>query len=132
MAFLKNLFFRHSKGITDYFSDAVRIYAFKGEEDAQWAAIVAAKVAGKKQRKIMIGQLSRMISNVIKNYPHKPSRKLIANRLFTLKEEIESKNGSPRDSRDEMEKLLALNEEYLYCLNHADPSIFRRKYPKYF
>ena len=49
MTFLKNFLFRHSKGVTEYFSDAVRIYAFKGEEDARWAAVVAAKVAGKKQ-----------------------------------------------------------------------------------
>jgi hypothetical protein len=57
MAFLKDFLFRHSKGVTEYFSDVVRIYAFKRGEDARWAAVAAAKVAGKKQRKFMIGCL---------------------------------------------------------------------------
>jgi len=132
MAFLKNLLFRHSKGVMDYFSDAVRIYAFKAEEDARWAAVVAAKVAGKKQRKSMIGELSHMMSNVLKNYPNKPARKTLADRLLSLQEQIESGNGNSGDAREDEEKLLKLNEEYLYSLRHGDSSIFRRKYPQCF
>ena len=132
MAFLKNLFFRHSKGVMDYFSDAVRIYAFKTEEDARWAAVVAAKVAGKKQRKFMIDHLAQMTSNVLKNYPNKPARKTLAERIASLREEIESRNGNPRDAREAEEKLLKLNEEYLYSLRHGDSSIFRRKHPQCF
>ena len=132
MAFLKNLLFRHSKGVMDYFSDAVRIYAFKAEEDARWAAVVAAKVAGKKQRKSMIGQLAQMTSNVLKNYPNKPARKTLAERIVSLREEIESRNGKSRDAREAEEKLLKLNEEYLYSLRHGDSSIFRRKHPQCF
>ena len=132
MAFLKNLFFRHSKGVMDYFSDAVRIYAFKAEEDARWAAVVAAKVAGKKQRKSMIGELSHMMSNVLKNYPNKPARKTLADRLLSLQEQIESGNGNSGDAREAEEKLLKLNEEYLSSLRCADSSIFRRKHPKCF
>ena len=132
MAFLKNLFFRHSQGVMDYFSDAVRIYAFKAEEDARWAAVVAAKIAGKKQRKFMIGHLAQMTSNVLKNYPNKPARKTLADRIVSLREEIESSNGNPREAREAEEKLLKLNEEYLYSLRHGDSSIFRRKHPKCF
>ena len=132
MAFLKNLLFRHSKGVMDYFSDAVRIYAFKAEEDARWAAVVAAKVAGKKQRKSMIGELSHMMSNVLKNYPNKPARKTLADRLLSLQEQIESGNGNSGDAREDEEKLLKLNEEYLSSLLCADSSIFRRKHPKCF
>ena len=132
MAFLKNLIFRHSNGIMDYFSDAVRIYAFKTEEDARWAAVLAAKVAGKKQRKFMIDHLAQMASNVLKNYPNKPARKTLADRIVSLREEIESRNGNPRDAREVEEKLLKLNEEYLYSLRHGDSSIFRRKHPQCF
>jgi hypothetical protein len=113
----------------DYFSDAVRIYAFKAEEDARWAAVVAAKIAGKKQRKFMTGHLAQMTSNVLKNYPNKPARKTLADRIVSLREEIESSNGNPREAE---EKLLKLNEEYLDSLRHGDSSIFRRKHPKCF
>ena len=132
MAFLKDFLFRHSKGVTEYFSDAVRIYAFKGEEDARWAAIVAAKVAGKKQKKFMIGQLAQMASNVLKNYPNKPARKTLSDRILSLQEEIKSRNGNSRDAREAEEKLLRLNGEYLSGLRNSDSSIFRRKHPKIF
>lgn len=132
MAFLKDFLFRHSKGVTEYFSDAVRIYAFKGEEDARWAAIAAAKVAGKKQRKYMIVQLAQMASNVLKNYPHKPARKTLSDRILSLQGEIVPSNGNTRDSREAEEKLLQLNAEYLDSLRNADSSIFRRKYPNIF
>ena len=132
MTFLKNLLFRHSKGITDYFSDALRVYAFQGEEDARWAAIVAARVAGKRQRKFMSDRLSRMMSNVLKHHPDKSTRKLMADRLSSLQQEIAPRNGGVKDAREEKEKLSRLNEEYMGCLHRADPSIFRRKYPKFF
>jgi hypothetical protein len=132
MAFLKNLLFRHSKGVMDYFSDAVRIYAFKGEEDARWAAVAAAKVAGKKQKKFMIDQLSHMMTNVLKNYPNKPARKNLADRLLYLQEEIESRNGNSRNVREAEEKLLKLNEEYCCSLRRGDSSVFRRKHPQCF
>jgi hypothetical protein len=132
MTILKNLLFRHSKGITDYFSDALRVYVLLGEEDARWAAIVAARVAGKRQRKFMAGRLSQMMSNIMKHYPDKTARKLMADRLSSLEQEIASRNGDAKGAREEKEKLSNLNEEYLGCLNRADPSIFRRKYPKYF
>jgi hypothetical protein len=132
MAFLKDFVFRHSKEITDYFSDAVRIYAFKGEEDARWAAVAAAKVAGKKQKKLMIDQLSHMMANVLKNYPNKLARKSLANRLLSLQEQIESGNRNSGDVREAEEKLSGMNEEYLSSLRQADSSIFRRRHPKYF
>jgi hypothetical protein len=132
MIFLKNFLFRHSQGVTDYFSDAVRIYAFKGEEDARWAAVVAAKMAGKKQRKSMIGKLTQMASNVLKNYANKPARKILADRILSLQEEIESRNRNPRYALEAEKKLSELNGEYLYCLCQGDSTIFRRKHPKCF
>jgi hypothetical protein len=132
MVFLRNFLFRHSKGVTEYFCDAVRIYAFKGEEDARWAAVVAAKVAGKKQRKSMIGQLAQMTSNVLKNYPNKSVRKTLVDRILSLQEEIESRTRNPRYVHEAEKKLLGLNGEYLYSLCQGDSSIFRRKHPRFF
>lgn len=132
MTFLKNFLFRHSKGVTEYFSDAVRIYAFKGEEDARWAAVVAAKMAGKKQRKSMIDRLAQMNSNVLKNYPNKPTRKILVDRISSLQDEIESKNRNPRYAVEAEKKLSELNGEYLYCLCQGDSTVFRRKHPQCF
>jgi hypothetical protein len=132
MAFLKNFLFRHSQGVTDFFSDAIRIYAFKGEEDARWAAVVAVSVAGNKQRRSMIGQLAQMTSNVLKNFPNKSARKILVDRILSLQEEIEASNRNPRYAKEAEKKLLELNGEYLYSLCQGDSSIFRRKHPKCF
>ncbi len=80
----------------------------------------------------MIGRLSQMVSNVLKHHPDKSTRKLMADRLTSIEQEIASINGGPKDAREEKEKLSRLNEEYLVCLHRADPSIFRRKHPRYF
>jgi hypothetical protein len=132
---LKNLLFRTSRGINDYFADAVRIYALRGEEDARCAAIAAARIAGKKQRRSMIEELSKMVSNVMKNYPHRAARKSIADRILFLKEELENKGWDSRDLRDlrtAKENLSKINAEYLSCLNQSDSSVFKRKYPNLF
>ena len=63
MTFLKNLLFRRSKRINDYFAVAVKVYILKGEEDARCAALASlasAKVAGEKQRKLMIENMGSM------------------------------------------------------------------------
>jgi hypothetical protein len=128
---LRNLLFRHSKKIHDYFTDAVRVYALRGEEDARCAAIVAAKVAGKKQRQSMVESLSKMAANVRRNSLDRMARKSIADRILLIKEEVNFKawrgTGFPEE-----EELSKMNAEYLSCLNRADPTIFKRKYPKLF
>ena len=132
VSFLKNVLFRPSKKINDYFVNAVRVYALRGEEDAGCAAIAAAKVVGKKQRLSMIEGLLKMASNVKKDYPYKIARKSIADRILFLKGEIEKKDWDSRDLREEKEKLSKINAEYLSCLDRFDPSVFQRKYPKLF
>ena len=132
MTFLKNLLFRYSKRINDYFADAVRVYVLKGEEDARCAALVSAKVAGEKQRKLMIENLSNMASNVMQNFPNKLTRKSLSDRLLSLKQDIESKNWDLKDVRGEKGEISKPISEYLSCLDQPDPSIFRRKYPELF
>jgi hypothetical protein len=126
------MLFRHSKRINDYFADAVRVYALRGEEDAGCAAILAAIVARKKQRRSMIEQLSKMVSNVMQYYPDKMARESIAERILFVKREVEFSDGNRKDLKEEKEKLSKMNAEYLACLNREDPSIFKRTYPNLF
>jgi hypothetical protein len=132
MIFLKSLLFRHSKSIRDYFADAVRIYILRGEEAARCAAIAAAKGAGKKQRQFMIESLSKMALNVMRNSPDRVTRKSIADRILSLKDAVELKDGRAGDFKAEIEKLSKMNEEYLASFNRADPSVFKRKHPQLF
>ncbi len=130
--FWKGMLFRHSKRIQDYFEDAVRVYALKGEEDAGCAAIVAAIVAGKKQRRSMIEELSKMASNVMQGHPGKMARQPIAERIIFLKRRVELGGGDRKGIKEEKEKLSKINAEYLSCLERGEPSIFKRKYPHLF
>jgi hypothetical protein len=132
MLFLKNLLFRHSKRINDYFADAVRIYALRGEEDAHWAALASAKAAGEKQRKLMLEHLSKMTSNVMQNVPDKLTRKSLCDRLLSLKQDIELRNWRLKNFGNEKGKISKPISEYLSCLGQADIFVFRRKYPELF
>ncbi len=130
--FWKGMLFRHSKRIKDYFEDAARVYALKGEEDAGCAAIVAAIVAGKKQRRSMIEELSKMAANVMQNYPDKMARESIAERILLLRREVRFCSGDRKGMKDKKEELAKINAEYLSCLNRGEPAIFKRKYPHLF
>jgi hypothetical protein len=129
---LQNLFSRRSQRKIDFFINAVRVYALKGEEDARCAAIAAVKGASKKQRRSMMESLSKMASNVTRNGPTQPALKPLAQRLTLLKEDLMSKDWEARDFEKEKDRLSELNEEYLSCLKRFDSSIFTRKYPHLF
>jgi hypothetical protein len=132
MIFLKKLLFRRSENIVQYFTNAVRVYVLKGEEDARCAALAMAKATGKRQRKFMIEQLSQMISNVKHSYPDNGTRKHLATRLLAIKEELELRDWGEGDAQAEKEKLSRMNEEYFSCLDRVDPSIFVKKHPRLF
>ncbi len=118
--------------MNDFFVNAVKVYALKGEEDARCAAIAAAKSSSKKQRKSMVALLVKMSVNVMQSYPDKAVRKSLCDRLLSLKKDIEIKDWGLGDGKQEEKKLAKINEEYRFCLNQADPSIFKRKYPTLF
>jgi hypothetical protein len=129
--FFRNFLFRHSRGIHEYFTDAVRIYALSGDEDARCAVIVAAKVAGKKQRQSMVESLSKMAGNVRRKPSERVAGKSIAERILGLMREVNFKDGGRKGLGGE-EMFSKMNGEYLSCLNRGDPSIFKRKYPGLF
>jgi hypothetical protein len=132
MSLLKYFPFRRSKKINEYFNNAVRVYALRGEEDAGYAAIAAARASGEKHKHPMIEELSKMASNVMKNYPDKIARKSIADRIIFLKREIENLRWDSNDLKEGKERLSKANAEYLSCLNRIDPSVFKQKHPNLF
>lgn len=132
LPFLRKWFFRRSKKIHDFFTSATRVYVLNGEEDARCAAVAAAGMATRKQRKAMIKELENIASNVMQSYPDKNKRKMLANRILSLKETIESFGVRPDNDREETKKLSIMNKEYFSCLNEGDPSVFCRRHPKLF
>ena len=129
---LRNLLGRRSQAMSEFFINAVRVYALKGEEDARCAAIAAAKAARKKQRKSMMASLSKMAENATRNGPAQDAFKALAYRLTLLKKDLTSKDWKARDFEKEKDRLSQLNEEYLSCLKRFDSSVFSRKYPQLF
>ena len=118
--------------MVQYFSNAARVYVLKEEEDARCAALAAAKIAGKRQRKTMLNLLSQMNANVLSRYPDKSARDLLSRRILSLIDDIESRDWDPADAHEEKDKLSRINAEYRACLDKVDPSIFMKKFPKLF
>ncbi len=130
MGFWNSILFRRSRKIHEFFTNAIRVYTLRGEEDARCAALAAAKRATPRQRNLMVKELSKMASSLLRTYHHGDHRKTLADRLFPLIDIIKS-NGSGATGEDE-EKLSKLNREYLSCLHELDSTIFYRKYPELF
>jgi hypothetical protein len=132
LSFLRKCFFRRSKKINEFFTSATRVYILKGEEDARCAAVAAAGMATRKQRKAMTKELENIASNVMQSYPDKNKRKVLADRILSLKETIESLTARRDNDGEEKKKLSVINKEYFSCLNEGDPSVFCRRHPKVF
>jgi Lon protease-like protein len=129
---LRNLFGRRSQAMSEFFLNAVRVYALRGEEDARCAAIAVAKAARKKQRQSMMASLSQMAANATRNGLAQDALKPLAHRLALLKQDLMSKDWEATDFEKEKDRLSQLNEEYLSCLKRLDSSVFPRKYPYLF
>jgi hypothetical protein len=123
---------RQSSGVTDYFRYAVKVWAYMVNEDAKIAAIAAAKVAGTRQKRIMLSYLTAMASDLEKHSPDDPVMKKHCRRLLDLKEEIASHDWTIKDAAEEKDKLSKVNPDYLKALNKADANIFIRQYPDFF
>jgi len=131
MSFFRRLF-THGQRINDYFVNAVRVYAFLGEEPERCAALAAAKVAARKQRGTMIEYLSYMASDLKRMLQDDPGCDMVVGRLLSLKEDIEEKDWSTIDAVREKNKLEQIEPDYLAALNNADPSVFPSKHPDLF
>jgi hypothetical protein len=89
-------------------------------------------MATRRQRKVMIKKLENITANVLQSYPDKNKRKIIAERVRSLKETLESFATRRENDGEEKKKLSAVNKEYFSCLNEGDPSVFCRRHPKLF
>jgi hypothetical protein len=132
MPFLRKWFFRRPEKNHEFFTRATRVYILKGEEDARCAAVAAAGMATRKQRNAMAKELENIAANVLQSYPDKNQRKILADRILSLKATIESSAGKRDEDGEEKKKLSILNKEYFSCLKEGDPSVFCRRYPKLF
>ncbi|HHT9150929.1 MAG TPA: hypothetical protein ACFYEG_05795 [Candidatus Wujingus californicus] len=116
-------------GINDYFVNAVHAWIWGIYKEAEVAALAAAKVAGKEQRKSMLDHLSQMASRLQKNFPEDLTMKRHGRRLLNLYEEIASRDWTVIDADEEKQRLHECNPELLKALNKADANIFVRLYP---
>jgi len=130
--FLKKWLFGRSGKNHEYFTGATRVYILKGEEDARCAAVAAAEMVSVKQRKAMIRELENTAANIAQSYPDKSQRKILVDRVLSLKETIESFAAHRSNDVGEKKKLSIVNKEYFSCLKEGDPSVFCRRYPKLF
>jgi len=127
LSFLRKWLFSRSERIHEFFAGAIRVFILKGEEDARCAAVAAAEMAAGTQRKAMIKELENIAANILQSYPDKSRRKILADRVFLLKETIESLAIRQSSDLEEKKKLSLLNEEYFSCLKDGDPSVFCRR-----
>ena len=132
LPFLKKWLFGRSGKNHEYFTGATRVYILKGEEDARCAAVAAAEMVSVKQRKAMIRELENTAANIAQSYPDKSRRKILGDRVLSLKETIESFAAHRSNDVGEKKKLSIVNKEYFSCLKEGDPSVFCRRYPKLF
>jgi hypothetical protein len=85
LPFFRKWFFRRSRKTHEFFTSATRVYVLNGEEDARCAAVAAAGMATWKQRKAMTKELENIASNVMQSFPDKNKRKILADRILSLK-----------------------------------------------
>ena len=132
LPFLRKWLFGRSGKNHEYFTGATRVYVLNGEEDARCAAVAAAGMATRKQRNVMIKELENITSNVMQSFPDKNKRKILVDRILSLKETIESIAARRNNGGEEKKKLSVVNKEYFSCLNEGDSSVFCRRHPKLF
>jgi hypothetical protein len=116
-------------GINDYFVNAVHAWIWGIYKEAKVAALAAAKVASKEQRKSMLDHLNRMASRLQKNYPEDPKMRRHSKRLLNLYKEIADRDWTVLDADEEKQRLHECKPELLEALNKADANIFVRLYP---
>ncbi|MFH1933868.1 MAG: hypothetical protein ABIN18_20130 [Pseudomonadota bacterium] len=102
--------------ITEYFSNAARVYVWLRDEDAKYAAIASAKTASSRQRELMcryLDQLNSDLSPVIEEIPELTE---ISQLITQLEKEISSKDWAIGDIREAKEILGKWNSQYLEAL----------------
>ena len=121
---------RHASRINHYFANALRVYAFLGEDAARVAALAAAKVAAGLQRQSMVWYLD-CLRRDLEELPDEMSQ-TAASRLLRLQSQIVAKDWTLWDGAVEKRNLRNQNSEYLIALERADDQVFARRHPELF
>lgn len=121
---------RHAARINDYFTNALTVYVFLGEEDAKIAALAAAKVAAPLQRQSMVTVLDHLACDM-RGVPDTKCQ-AASSILLDLKTQIISKDWTLHDVMEEKRHLRNLNPAYMIALERADDQVFARRHPELF
>lgn len=120
----------HADRVNDYFANAVRVWAFAGDEAAHEAALTAAKVAGKLQRRSMVDYLLGLSDDISRELGAEAES--TCNQLKVLGREICEKDwGLAHVFRAKL-ALAKVDRGYAKALDRADPNVFARRWPELF
>jgi len=138
-------FLIYPKRLNEYFCNAVRVFIWKGEEDARLAALSAAMTADNVQRTSQLNYLDGIQSDLLaftqafnkfddKNTEVDFTADMLRvhSRLALLQQQIASKNFSIDTLKNSRIELDTANKEYSIALKKGDPTVFVKKYPDLF
>jgi hypothetical protein len=118
------------KCLTEYFTNAVKVYLLKGEEESRIAAITAALRAPKEQREIMLVDI--YYSDMSSTSLDTPDLEQMVTRLHLLISSISEKDWQPEDVIEQKKILSGIDPEYEKALTNGEAEVFARRYPELF
>jgi hypothetical protein len=116
----------HAASVNEYFTDALKLFAFDGDNTAGFAALTAAKVAAFEQRQGMVLYSIDLASDVREINPDASAA------ILQLVEAINEKDWSITDIATSKLALAKLDEQMVKALNDADAKYFQKRYPEFF
>lgn len=128
-----------SDKMVKYFINAIRSYVLTEGKEEFYAAFVSAVTCGKRDRSRCTQYLNEGMDSFLKKAEiarHNGNDKDIDiytkfyGQLATLKDLLEEKDWTIRDSVKEKNNLGSINPEYLRALKKGDYEVFVRKYPR--
>lgn len=120
--------YRKAELLSDYFCNAVTVYAFTNDEALRVAGLAAAKIATGAQRAAMVAYLEAMRNEILdmEEFDHGDRAE---RSLLKLIDEIKEKEWDLEDISAEKKRLQELNPEFARALDETDPTVFKKTYP---
>ena len=118
------------KCLNEYFTNAVKVYLLKGEEESRIAAIAAAIMAPKEQREIML--LDIYYSDMSSAAVDTPDLEQMVTRLHLIISSISEKEWEQKDISEQKKILSGIDPEYEKALTNGEAEVFVRRYPDLF
>ncbi|MFQ5583926.1 MAG: hypothetical protein ACE5GL_05780 [Calditrichia bacterium] len=120
--------YKKAELLSDYFCNAVTVYAFTNDEALRIASLAAAKIATGAQRAAMVAYLKAMRDEILDmdEFDHGDRAE---RSLMKLIDEINEKEWDLEDISAEKKRLRALNPEFARALDETDPTVFKKAFP---